>query len=347
MAATVRARVLMSLALIVVAIAAIIFGVKTWVVATKPRCDELVQYRVSSPGGQWVADSNVEGCWMNASIYVTLHLASKKQDINERIVWFEHAYSDGYSDVILHWIDSNHLEIGLPMESSAKAGPPEFRGVQLTYTYFPNDAEQLQKRSDFMNGKLTRDDWIQYRDSHVSSIANVAAHVERTVPKNVSYAFSETTDEYGAKWCHLDMRAPDGVFFQSVEMQLIANVDRRRTAGFQVRFKTNEPLAESLTPLMLTGAQFVGSSFSNNPATVFRQKTDVSFSFLTDDQLVNFLTSFGRRPYSITLILGLPEMVIQYDINESPRKEFMASFFRCVGQVKSFGRIASDLNPDR
>ncbi len=347
MPAIITARVFVATALIALTTVTIVLGARTWVASTN--CDQLVQYSVWSPDGQWIAESNLEGCWMSAAVYVTLHPASEKRDIQdakERILWVGDTYSDGYSDVILHWIDSRHLEIGLPIESSAKVRPLEFRGIHLKYTYFPNDAEQLQKRSEFVDGKLTRDDWIKYRESHVSSITNVAERVQRIAPNNISYASSETTDEYGTKWCRLDMNAIDGVFFQSVDMQLIANVDRRGTAGFQVNFSTNQPLIDSLRPLVLTGAQFVGSSFANNPVTVFRQKTAVSFSFLTADLLANFIRSLDRSPYSVTLILDLPETVIRYDISEAPRRELISSLFRCVGQAKAFGRDAADLNPD-
>jgi len=346
MPAIITARVFVATALIALTTVTIVLGARTWVASEK--CDQLAQYSVPSPSGEWIAESNLQGCSMSATVYVTLHPASEKGDIQdpkESIVWVGDTYSDGYSDVILHWIDIHHLQIGLPIESSAKVGPPEFRGIHLTYTYFPNDAELLQKRSEFVDGKLTRDDWIKYRASHVSSIANVAERVQRIAPKDISYASSETTDEYGTKWCRLDMNAIDGVFFQSVDMQLIANVDRGRTAGLQIDFSTNQPLIDALRPLILTGAQFVGSSFANNPARVFRRKTAVSFSFLTADQLANFIRSL-RSPYSVALILDLPETVIRYDISEAPRREFISSLFQCVGQAKMFGGVAAELNPD-
>lgn len=340
MRVTVRPWIVLSVAIIISCIAAITAAIRS----IAPRCDELVQYRTSSPDGRWVAESNVEGCWMGGSTYVTLHPSHAKRNINERIVWFEDTYSDGYTDVILHWTDNDHLEIGLPIESNAMPGLSEFQGIHLSYSFFPNDAEELRKRSEFLDNKLTLQDWIEYRDTRVESIANLAAQVDRFVPTKVTYAFTEQKDEFGLKWCYLNVNAIDGIFFKSVEMQLVADVEPRNVAGFQVRFKASEPLDDRMKGLFLTGAQFVGSSFANNPARVFRERAGVSLFFQTDRQLMNFLASFKKGPYLINLVLDLPERIIQYEIPEVPKNELMASFFACVGQAKSFGRIASDLN---
>lgn len=117
-------------------------------------CDEEVQYRMPSPDGSWIAESNLEGCWQDGSVYITLHPAKQRQEIYDRLVANDDAYSDGYSDILLHWIDNDHLEIGFPVESSAEPGPREFRGIRLAYTYFPHDAEEHQKHVEFMAGKV-------------------------------------------------------------------------------------------------------------------------------------------------------------------------------------------------
>lgn len=340
MRVNVRPWIVLSLAVIVCCVAAVTAVIRS----IAPRCDELVQYRTSSPDARWVAESNVEGCWGGGSTYVTLHPSDAKQNINERIVGFDDTYSDGYTDVILHWIDNDHLEIGLPIESNAMPGPSEFQGIYLSYSFFPNDAEELRERSEFLDKKLTLQAWIKYRDSRVESIANLATQVDRVVPTKVTYAFTEQKDASGLKWCYLNGLSVDGVFFKSVEMQLVADVEPRNVAAFQVQFKASEPLGDRMKSLFLTGAQFVGSSFANNPARVFRERAGVSFFFLTDRQLMNFLASFKKGPYLINLVFDLPERIIQYEIPKGPKSELMASFFACVGQAKSFGRIASDLN---
>jgi hypothetical protein len=328
------------------AVGAISFTLWKYVFVVVPnKCDEEVLYARSSPDGRWIAESNLEGCWMNASIYVTLHPAREKQDLNERIVWIGDTYSDGYSDAILHWIDNDHLEIGLPTDSSAEVGPTEHRGVHLRYAYFPNDAEERQKRSDFTGGRLTRDEWIKYRQAHTNFLSS-QGNVTKIMPMQISYSFTESMDEYGTKWCYLDAHAIDGRFFESVEMRLAADVEKRGVAGFVAHFETSKPLVDSMRPLTLTGAQFIGSAFGNNPSAVFREKTSVSIAFATNEALEGFLTSFVKQPYSIAYIFDLPETIIQYEIGENPGNDLVTSFFECVGHAKVLGHLASDFRPN-
>jgi hypothetical protein len=306
---------------------------------TPIKCDHYVLGRVPSPDGRWIAETNLEGCWMDARVYVTVHPADEVQNKTDRIVVLE--WADQF-DAIIHWANARILTVGVPLTSDVTVAKPHVGDVDVELTYFPQDAESIKKRSELSGGKITRQEWFDFLDARLARLTDKLPAVVYPNLHAVAYSVSEMRDSLGGKWCAIVLDGEDGIILDAIELRLMAYVDKRDIASFELRFSLREPLDERVKRRELTTAQFTGTHFSNNPTRVNRGGTAIDAWFISKEGFVNFLQSFETKPFEIAFVFDLPETVVAYRVDKLPDRKIIDSFFHCVGNAKALGSRVSD-----